>query len=152
MPKSFEEVALTLQLVQADESKTEYKRIVFYTNADKVEKVDTIGAYTDNDYRIEYLRIEKSDKQEKIKELNEANEKLQADNQDYQKTIDELIANEQFETAEEIEATNSKIQSYRRQIERNREIISQNKYEIEELRKAIKDIEEAIGKMEGGTE
>ena len=133
VPKSFEEVALTLQLVQADESKTEYKRIVFYTNADKVEKVDTIGAYTDNDYRIEYLQIEKSDKQEKIKELNEANEKLQADNQDYQKTIDELIANEQFETAEEIEATNSKI--------------SQNKYEIEELRKAIKDIEEAVDKM-----
>lgn len=147
VPKSFEEVALTLQLVQADESKTEYKRIVFYTNADKVEKVDTIGAYTDNDYRIEYLQIEKSDKQEKIKELNEANEKLQADNQDYQKTIDELIANEQFETAEEIKATNSKIQSYRRQIERNREIISQNKYEIEELRKAIKDIEEAVDKM-----
>lgn len=148
VPKSFEEVALTLQLVQADESKTEYKRIVFYTNADKVEKVDTIGAYTDNDYRIEYLQIEKSDKQEKIKELNEANEKLQADNQDYQKTIDELIANEQFETAEEIEATNSKIQSYRRQIERNNEITAQNKYEVEELKKSIEEINAAIRKIE----
>ena len=148
VPKSFEEVALTLQLVQADESKTEYKRIVFYTNADEVEKVDTIGAYTANDYRIEYLQIERSDKQEKIKELTEANEKLQADNQDYQKTIDELIANEQFETAEEIEATNSKIQSYRRQIERNSEIIAQNKYEVEELKKAIEEINDAISKIE----
>ena len=148
VPKSFEEIALTLQLVQSDVSKAEYKRIVFYTNADEVEKVDTIGAYTANDYRIEYLQIERSDKQEKIKELTEANEKLQADNQDYQKTIDELIANEQFETAEEIEATNSKIQSYRRQIERNREIISQNKYEIEELKKAIEEINAAIRKIE----
>ena len=148
VPKSFEEVALTLQLVQSDESKAENKRIVFYTNANKVEKVDSIGTYTDNDYRIEYLRIEKSDKQEKIKELNEANEKLQADDQNYQKTIDELIANEQFETAEEIEATNSKIQSYRRQTERNREIISQNKYEIEELKKAIEEINAAIRKIE----
>ena len=148
VPKYFDEVDLTLQLVRAEESKTEYKRIVFYTNADKVEKVDTIGAYTDNDYRIEYLQIERSDKQEKIKELTEANEKLQADNQDYQKTIDELIANEQFETAEEIEASKSKIQSYRRQIERNREIISQNKYEIEELKKAIEEINAAIRKIE----
>ena len=148
VPKPFEEVALTLQLVQADESKAENKRIVFYTNADKVEKVDTIGTYTDNDYRIEYLQIEKSDKQEKIKELNETNEKLQADNQDYQKTIDELIANEQFETAEEIEATNSKIQSYRRQIERNNEIIAQNKYEVEELKKAIEEINAAVIKIQ----
>ena len=148
VPALFEEVALTLQLVQSDESKAENKRIVFYTNADKVEKVDAIGTYTDNDYRIEYLQIEKKDKQEKIKELNEANEKLQEDNQDYQKTIDELIANEQFETAEEIEATNSKIQSYRRQTERNREIISQNKYEIEELKKAIEEINAAIRKIE----
>ena len=76
------------------------------------------------------------------------NEKLQADDQNYQKTIDELIANEQFETAEEIEATNSKIQSYRRQTERNREIISQNKYEIEELKKAIEEINAAIRKIE----
>ena len=126
----------------------ENKRIVFYTNADKVEKVDTIGTYTDNDYRIEYLQIEKSDKQEKIKELNETNEKLQADNQDYQKTIDELIANEQFETVEEIEATNSKIQSYRRQIERNNEIIAQNKYEVEELKKAIEEINAAVIKIQ----
>ena len=148
VPKSFEEVALTLQLAQADESKAENKRIVFYTNADKVEKVDTIGAYTDNDYRIEYLQIEKKDKQKKIKELNETNEKLQADNQDYLKTIDELIANEQFETAEEIEATNSKIQSYRRQIERNNEIIAQNKYEVEELKKAIEEINAAVIKIQ----
>ena len=148
VPKPFEEVALTLQLVQADESKAENKRIVFYTNADKVEKVDAIGTYTDNDYRIEYLQIEKSDKQEKIKELNETNEKLQADNQDYQKTIDELIANEQFETVEEIEATNSKIQSYRRQIERNNEIIAQNKYEVEELKKAIEEINAAVIKIQ----
>lgn len=148
VPKSFEEAALTLQLVQTDESKAENKRIVFYTNADKVEKVDTIGAYTDNDYRIEYLQIEKKDKQEKVKELNEANEKLQEDNQDYQKTIDELIDNEQFETAEEIEVTNSKIQSYRRQIERNNEIIAQNKYEVEELKKAIEEINAAVIKIQ----
>lgn len=148
VPDSFEEISLSLQLAADDESKSN-KIVQFYSNVDKVEPVDSIGDYTPNDYRIEYLGIQKSDKENEIKDLTNEISKLTKDNKAYQKTISELAANKDYETAEEIEETNRKIKAYGRQIERNKEAIEQNKYDISELRKAIGDIEGAIKKMRG---
>ena len=148
VPDSFEEISLSLQLAADDESKSN-KIVQFYSNVDKVEPVDSIGDYTPNDYRIEYLGIQKSDKENEIKDLTNEISKLTKDNKAYQKTISELAANKDYETAEEIEETNRKIKAYERQIERNEEAIEQNKYDISELRKAVRDIEGAIKKMRG---
>ena len=148
VPDSFEEVSLSLQLAADDESKNN-KIVQFYSNVDKVEAVDSIGDYTPNDYRIEYLGIQKSNKENEIKDLANEISKLTQDNKAYHKTISELAANKDYETAEEIEETNRKIKAYERQIERNEEAIEQNKYDISELRKAVRDIEGAIEKMRG---
>ncbi len=145
---NFEEISISLQLAADDEGKSN-KIVQFYSNVDKVEAVDSIGDYTPNDYRIEYLGIQKSDKENEIKDLTNEISKLTQDNKAYQKTISELAANKDYETAEEIEETNRKIKAYERQIERNKEAIEQNKYDISELRKAIGDIEVAIKKMRG---
>ena len=147
VPAGFEEIALVLQLAQSDEGKAENKRVVFYTNVRNIEQTDIIGDYSDNDYRILYLQIEKSDTTEKIRELTETNSKLLSDNESYRKNIDELIADQQFETADEIQETNGRIESYRRQITKNNEQIEANKYEISELKQAVVDIEGAIGKI-----
>ena len=40
-----------------------HKIVQFYSNIDKVEAVEKIGDYTATDYRIEYLGIQKSDKE-----------------------------------------------------------------------------------------
>ena len=109
--------------------------------------MDSIGDYTPTDYRIEYLSIQKSDKEAEIQALTVENEKLNEDNKTYQNIINDLIFNEEFETTEEIEETNRRIQSYQRQIKRNKDSMEQNKLEIAELRKAITDIESAIEKM-----
>ena len=119
----------------------------FYSNIDKVEAVDSIGDYSPTDYRIEYLSIQKSDKETEIQALTAENIKLNEDNKTYQNNINDLISNEEYETTEEIEETNHRIQSYQRQIERNNENVEQNKLEIAELKKAITDIESAIKKM-----
>ena len=145
VPVTFEEVSLSLQLASDDDSNN--KIVQFYSNVDKVEAVDSIGDYTPNDYRIEYLGIQKSDKENEIKELTIEISKLTQDNKAYHKTISELAANKDYETAEEIEETNRKIKAYERQIERNEEAIEQNKYDISELRKAVRDIEGAIEKI-----
>ena len=58
---NFEEISISLQLAADDEGKSN-KIVQFYSNVDKVEAVDSIGDYTPNDYRIEYLGIQKSDK------------------------------------------------------------------------------------------
>lgn len=148
VPVNFEEVSLSLQLAADDEGKSN-KIVKFYSNVDKVEAVESIGDYTPNDYRIEYLGIQKSDKENEIKDLTNEISKLTQDNKAYQKTISELAANKDYETAEEIEETNRKIKAYERQIERNEEAIEQNKYDISELRKAVRDNEGAIEKMRG---
>ena len=145
VPINFEEVSLSLQLAADDESSN--KIVQFYSNIDKVEAEDSIGDYTPTDYRIEYLSIQKSDKEAEIQALTAENEKLNEDNKTYQNNINDLISNEEFETTEEIEETNRRIQSYQRQIERNKDSMEQNKLEIAELRKAITDIESAIEKM-----
>lgn len=145
VPASFEEISLSLQLAADDES--DNKIVQFYSNIDKVEAVDNIGDYTPTDYRIEYLRMQKSDKETEIQALTAENNKLSDDNTSYRQSISELIADKEFETAEEIKETDRRISSYERQIKRNEETIEQNKYDIAELRKAALDIEGAIEKI-----
>ena len=124
----------------------------FYSNIDKVEAVEKIGDYTATDYRIEYLGIQKSDKEAEIQALIDENNKLSEDSKSYRQSISELIADKEFETAEEIKETDRRISSYERQIKRNEETIEQNKYDISELRKAVRDIEGAIKKMQNSVD
>ena len=150
VPASFEEVSLSLQLAADDESSN--KIVQFYSNIDKVEAVDSIGDYTPTDYRIEYLSIQKSDKEAEIQALIDENNKLSEDSKSYRQSISELIADKEFETAEEIKETDRRISSYERQIKRNEETIEQNKHDISELRKAVRDIEGAIKKMQNSVD
>lgn len=146
----FEEVVLSLQLSENKENSENAqnnKIINFYTNKDKVECVDKISDYTFSDYRIEYLNIEKSDKQAKIKDLQEQNLKLESDNKNYEKIVEDLISNQDFETTYEIEETNKKIDSYKRQIENNNKIIDENNISIKEIKNSISEIDATIKKL-----
>ena len=58
VPEDFEEISLSLQLDSEDVANPV---VQFYTNKNLVETVEKIGTYTDIDYRIEYLKIQKSD-------------------------------------------------------------------------------------------
>ena len=134
VPASFEEVSLWLRLAADDESSN--KIVQFYSNIDKVEAVEKIGDYTATDYRIEYLGIQKSDKEAEIQALIDENNKLSEDNKSYFQSISELITDKEFETIEEIKETDRRISSCERQLKRNEDTMNQNKYDIEELRKA----------------
>ncbi len=149
IPENFEEVSISLQLAKEMTENTDgvNKIVQFYSNINQVEKVDSIGNYTYTDYRIEYLNIQKADKLDKIKEYEDINKQLAEDNRTYEASISDLIANEEFETVEEIKSTKQKISAYRRQIDSNNTTISKNKYEIEDLHNAVKDIDDAIEKM-----
>ena len=141
IPENFEEVSLSLQLDSEDVANPV---VQFYTNKNLVATVEKIGTYTDNDYRIEYLNIQKSDKEKAVKELSDENQSLLADNVDYKKSIESMIENQKFETIAEIEETNSKIKAYQQQIDSNENIINKNKYKISDLQSEIADIETAI--------
>ena len=102
---------------------------------------------TDIDYRIEYLKIQKSDKEMAVKELSDENQTLLADNVVYRKTMESMIENQKFETIAEIEETNGKIKAYQQQINSNENIINKNRYKISDLQSEIADIETAIQKL-----
>ena len=143
IPENFEEVSLSLQLDSEDVANPV---VQFYTNKNLVATVEKIGTYTDIDYRIEYLNIQKSDKEKAVKELSDENQTL-ADNVVYRKTMESMIENQRFETTIEIEETNSKIKAYQQQIDSNENIISKNRYKISDLQSEIADIETAIQKL-----
>ena len=142
--ESFEEISLSLQLDSEDVANPV---VQFYTNKNSVETVEKIGTYTDIDYRIEYLNIQKSDKEKAVKELSDENQTLFADNVVYRKTMESMIENQRFETTIEIEETDSKIKAYQQQIDSNENIISKNRYKISDLQSEIADIETAIQKL-----
>ncbi len=144
IPENFEEVSLSLQLDSEDVANPV---VQFYTNKNFVEFVEKIGTYKDIDYRIEYLNIQKSDKEMAVKELSDENQMLLADNETYRKAMESMIENQRFETIAEIEETDSKIKAYQQQIDRNENIINKNKYKISDLQSEIADIETAIQKL-----
>ena len=144
VPENFEEISLSLQLDSEDVANPV---VQFYTNKNLVETVEKIGTYTDIDYRIEYLNIQKSDKEKAVKELSDENQTLLADNVVYKKAMESMIENQRFETTAEIEETDSKIKAYQQQIDRNENIINKNKYKISDLQSEIADIETAIQKL-----
>ena len=121
--------------------------VQFYTNRNYVESVEKIGTYTDIDYRIEYLNIQKTDKKVALKELSDENQSLISDNIAYKQSMENMIENQKFETIAEIEETNGKIKAYQQQIDSNEDIINKNKYKILDLQSEIADIETAIQKL-----
>ena len=144
VPENFEEISLSLQLDSEDVANPV---VQFYTNKNLVETVEKIGTYTDIDYRIEYLKIQKSDKEMAVKELSDENQTLLADNVVYKKAMESMIENQRFETIAEIEETDSKIKAYQQRIDSNENIISKNRYKISDLQSEIADIETAIQKL-----
>ena len=144
IPKNFEEISLSLQLDSEDVANSV---VQFYTNKNLVATVEKIGAYTDIDYRIEYLKIQKYDKEIAVKELSDENQMLLADNVVYQKAMESMIENQRFETIAEIEETDRKKKAYQQQIDSNENIINKNKYKISDLQSEIADIETAIQKL-----
>ena len=144
IPENFEEVSLSLQLDSEDVANPV---VQFYTNKNLVETVEKIATYTDIDYRIEYLNIQKSDKEKAVKELSDENQTLLSDNRTYRKTMESMIENQKFETIAEIEETNGKIKAYQQQIDSNENIINKNRYKISDLQSEIADIETAIQKL-----
>ena len=144
VPENFEEISLSLQLDSEDVANLV---VQFYTNKNLVETVEKIGTYTDIDYRIEYLNIQKSDKEKAVKELSDENQTLLSDNRTYRKTMESMIENQKFETIAEIEETNGKIKAYQQQIDSNENIINKNRYKISDLQSEIADIEMAIQKL-----
>lgn len=144
VPENFEEISLSLQLDSEDVANPV---VQFYTNKNSVEIVEKIGIYTDIDYRIEYLKIQKSNKEIAVKELSDENQMLLADNETYRKAMESMIENQRFETIAEIEETDSKIKAYQQQIDSNENIINKNRYKISDLQSEIADIETAIQKL-----
>ena len=144
VPENFEEISLSLQLNSEDVANPV---VQFYTNKNSVTTIEKIDTYTDIDYRIEYLNIQKSDKEKAVKELSDENQTLLADNVVYRKTMESMIENQRFETIAEIEETDSKIKAYQQQIDSNENIINKNKYKISDLQSEIADIETAIQKL-----
>ena len=144
VPENFEEISLSLQLDSEDVANPV---VQFYTNKNLVATAEKIGTYTDIDYRIEYLKIQKSDKEIAVKELSDENQMLLADNVVYQKAIEGMIENQKFETIAEIEETDSKIKAYQQQIDSNENIINKTRYKISDLQSEIADIETAIQKL-----
>ena len=142
----FEEIALSLQLKSENED-VPNSIVQFYTNRNYVESVEKIGTYTDIDYRIEYLNIQKTDKKVALKELSDENQSLISDNIAYKQSMENMIENQKFETIAEIEETNGKIKAYQQQIDSNEDIINKNKYKILDLQSEIADIETAIQKL-----
>ena len=144
IPKNFEEISLSLQLDSEDVANLV---VQFYTNKNLVATVEKIGTYTDIDYRIEYLNIQKSAKEKAVKELSDENQTLFADNETYKKAMKRMIENQKFETIAEIEETNGRIKAYQQQIDSNENIINKNRYKISDLQSEIADIETAIRKL-----
>ena len=142
----FEEIALSLQLKSENED-VPNSIVQFYTNRNYVESVEKIGTYTDIDYRIEYLKIQKADKENALKELSDENQNLFSDNIAYKQSMENMIENQKFETVSEIEETDSKIKAYQQQIDSNEDVIKKNKYKILDLQSEIADIEKAIQKL-----
>ena len=147
VPNDFEEIALTLQLDSLDETAHANKYVYFYTNKNDVEYVEKIGNPTDTEYRIEFLKIQANDKEQGIQKLKEENEKLEQENIEYKSTIQDLLTNQDYQTTDEIKASDSRIQSYRKQISINEDTLSKNKYQIDELEKAISEINQKIEKQ-----
>ena len=172
VPDNFEEVCLMLQVSNdtsdtdlydeslaafessesSEESESETKKsnsiISFYTNKEQVEKVEKIGDYTYSDYRIEYLKIQKSDKEQQIQDLKNENEQLKIDNSKYKANIKTLIDNQNFETTSEMELSNNKINSFKSKISRNEQTIVDNNVKISELQAAVKELDDAIKKVQ----
>ena len=142
----FEEIALLLQLKRENDDISN-SIVQFYTNRNYVEIVEKIGTYTDIDYRIEYLNIQKTDKKVALKELSDENQSLISDNIAYKQSMENMIENQKFETVSEIEETDGKIKAYQQQIDSNEDIINKNKYKILDLQSEIADIETAIQKL-----
>ena len=174
VPDNFEEVCLMLQVSNdisdtdlydeslaafessesSEESETKKSNsiISFYTNKDEVEKVEKIGDYTYSDYRIEYLKIQKSDKEKQIEDLKNENEKMTVDNSKYQANIKTLIDNQNFETTDEMELSNNKINSFKTKISSNEKAIIDNNVKISELQATIKELDDAIQKVQKGAD
>lgn len=172
VPDNFEEVCLMLQVSNdindtdlydeslaafesnesSEESESETKKsnsiISFYTNKEQVEKIEKIGDYTYSDYRIEYLKIQKSEKEQQIQDLESENEQLKIDNSKYQANIKTLIDNQNFETTAEMELSNNKINSFKTKISSNEKAIIDNNVKISELQAAIKELDDAIQKVQ----
>lgn len=146
VPSGFQQTTLMLQLASS-ENDVSNKVISFYATPQSVESVDSIEE-GDTDYRFLYLTLQIEEKQQQIKELLEENQSLEKSNEEYTKAIEDLIANQEYETKEEIEVTNSRIKEYRNQISSNESTITQNKYSIEELKSNISNIEETIKKQQ----
>ena len=146
VPEKFEEISLSLQLKSENEDVSN-PIVQFYTNRNYVESVEKIGTYTDIDYRIEYLNIQKTNKETSVKELSDENQSLISDNIAYKKSVENMIENQRFETVAEIEETNSKVKAYQQQIDSNEDVINKNKYKILDLQSEIADIETAIQKL-----
>ena len=146
VPENFEEIALSLQL-KSENDDISNSIVQFYTNRNYVESVEKIGTYTDIDYRIEYLNIQKTNKETSVKELSDENQSLISDNIAYKKSMENMIENQKFETVAEIEETDSKIKAYQQQIDSNEDVINKNKYKILDLQSEIDDIETAIQKL-----
>lgn len=146
VPEKFEEISLSLQL-KSENDDISNSIVQFYTNRNYVESVEKIGTYTDIDYRIEYLNIQKTNKETSVKELSDENQSLISDNIDYKKSMENMIENQKFETVAEIEETDSKIKAYQQQIDSNEDVINKNKYKILDLQSEIADIETAIQKL-----
>ena len=146
VPEKFEEIALSLQLTSENDDILN-PILQFYTNKNSVETVENIATYTDIDYRIEYLKIQKGDKETAVKELSDENQSLISDNIAYKKSMENMIENQKFETVAEIEETNSKVKAYQNQIDSNEDVINRNEYKILDLQSEIADIETAIQKL-----
>ena len=146
VPENFEEIALSLQL-KSENDDISNSIVQFYTNRNYIESVEKIGTYTDIDYRIEYLNIQKTDKKVALKELSDENQSLISYNIAYKKSVENMIENQKFETVSEIEETDSKIKAYQQQIDSNEDVINKNKYKILDLQSEIADIEKAIQKL-----
>lgn len=151
VPPGFEEIALSLQLANTKEEQSSKEKensiVSFFTNKEKVKKVESLKKFSADEYRIEYLNMQIESKNAEIEKLEKQNEKLLSDNETYQKDIEALIENQKYETTDEIKASLDRIKNYERQIANNKDTVEKNKYTISEIRKSISDIENTIAKL-----
>ena len=147
VPADFQEICVSVMLADEGSSENETPIANFYTNNTDVEIGVPMADYTDEEYKIEYLNIEKDEKKAQIEAIKENDKQLEEDNKEYAEAIEKLSKDRYYQTTDGINEINRKIENYQGIIDSNTEQISKDKISIEEISTEIEDIDKTIHKL-----
>ena len=150
VPAGFQEICISVMLDEESNSENDLTMATiaeFYTNKNDVETGVPMANYTDEEYKIEYLNIEKEQKIAEIEEIKERDKQLEEDNKSYAKAIDQLIKDRYYQTTDGINESNRMIENYQGVIDSNNTKIDNDRKTIEEISTEIEEIDKTIQKL-----